>query len=133
MAFGYYPTIGDMVKIARLYQNHGRTADGVQILYAPSIEQLMAGEAPRGRPTGIRTPFGETMYFDALWEARYRGIGGCELHVPVMEGWGGNLVVLMPNGLTAIRLAKATAEREPAADDPTTLLTVADRLVPFCQ
>ncbi|HEY3850595.1 MAG TPA: hypothetical protein VGL87_06490, partial [Steroidobacteraceae bacterium] len=33
MAFGYYPTIGDMVKIARLYQNGGRHGE-TQILYS---------------------------------------------------------------------------------------------------
>jgi hypothetical protein len=131
MAFGYYPTISDMVKIARLYQNLGRNV-GVQLLYQPAIEQLSAGEAPRGLPTGMETPSGETRYFEALWEARYRSIHGCELYVPVMQGWGSNLVVMMPDGLTAIRLAKTTAEREPAANDPTSMLTVAERLVAFC-
>jgi hypothetical protein len=131
MAFGYYPTISDMVKIARLYQNLGRNA-GVQILYRPAIEQLSAGEAARGLPTGTRTRFGETLYFEALWEARYHSIRGCDLYVPTMQGWGSNLVVMMPKGLTAIRLAKTTAEGEPSADDPTSMLTVAERLVPFC-
>ena len=48
MAFGYYPTISDMVLIARLYQNDGRYRDQ-QILYAPRIRELL------GRPeaTGI--------------------------------------------------------------------------------
>jgi hypothetical protein len=131
MAFGYFPTISDMVKIARLYQNLGRNA-GVQILYQPAIEQLRAGEAPRGLPTGMRTGYGETLYFEALWQARYRSIRGCDLYVPVMQGWGSNLVVMMPKGLTAIRLAKTAAEREPSADDPTSMLAVAERLVPFC-
>ena len=80
----------------------------------------------------MRTRFGETMYFEALWEARYRGTYGCDLYVPIMVGWGSNLVVMMPGGLTAVRLAKTTAEREPSADDPTSMLTVAERLVPFC-
>jgi hypothetical protein len=131
MAFGYYPTISDMVKIARLYQSLGRNA-GVQLLYKPAIEQLSAGEVPRGLPTGAKTRSGETLYFEALWEARYRSIHGCDLYVPVMQGWGSNLIVMMPNSLTAIRLAKTTAEREPTANDPTSMLTVAERLVPFC-
>lgn len=132
MAFGYYPTISDIVKIARLYQSLGRNA-GVQILYKPALEQLTAGEAPRGLPTGTRTRFGETLYFAALWEARYRSNDGCDLYVPVMQGWGGNLVVMMPKGLTAIRLAKTSAERGASADDPTSMLTVAERLVSFCR
>ena len=132
MAFGYYPTISDIVKIARRYQSLGRNA-GVQILYKPALEQLTAGEAPRGLPTGTRTRFGETLYFAALWEARYRSNDGCDLYVPVMQGWGGNLVVMMPKGLTAIRLAKTSAEREASADDPTSMLTVAERHVSFCR
>lgn len=131
MAFGYYATISDLVKIARLYQNLGRNA-GVQILYRPAIEQLSAGETPRGLPTGIRTRFGETLYFQAMWEARYHSTHGCDLYVPMMEGWGSNLVVIMPQGLTGIRLAKTTTEREASADDPTGMLRVAERLVPFC-
>ena len=99
---------------------------------AHKVEQLNAGETPRGLPTGTRTRFGETLYFEALWEARYRSMQGCDLYVPIMEGWGSNLVVMMPKGLTAIRLAKTTAEREPSANDPTSMLTVAERLVPFC-
>jgi hypothetical protein len=79
-----------------------------------------------GLPTGTRTRFGETLYFQTLWEVRYRSIHGCDLYVPVMQGWGSNLVAMMPKGLTAIRLAKTTAEREPFANDPTSMLTVAE-------
>jgi hypothetical protein len=53
IALGYYPTIGDMVKIARLYQDHG-AANGEQILYRPAIDSLSAGPEPRGLPTGIK-------------------------------------------------------------------------------
>ena len=131
MAFGYYPTIGDMVKIARLYQNGGRVAD-VQVLYRPGIAALSAGTTPRGLPTGQKTASGETTYFNAFWETQYRAIGGCKLYVPVMEGWGGNLVVLMPHELIAVRLAKSPQERAGVAGDPTSMLMTADRLAPFC-
>ncbi len=131
MAYGYYPTIGDIVKIARLYHANGRAA-GKQILYEPGIQALSAGAHPRGLPTGQKTASGETTYFNAFWENRYRAAGGCELYVPVMEGWGGNLVALMPHGLTAVRLAKDSQDQDPAAADPTSLLAVGDRLAPFC-
>ena len=52
MAYGYYPSLSDMAKIATLYQNKGRHGDD-QILYAPS-DRNDAEPAPeeRGLPTG---------------------------------------------------------------------------------
>lgn len=132
MAFGYYPTLGDVVKIARLYQRGGSVA-GTQILYRPAIEALSAGASPRGLPTGQKTAAGETTYFNAFWENRYRAAAGCEWYVPVMEGWGGNLAVLMPRQITAVRLAKSPENREQAADDPTSIIATVDRIAPFCR
>ena len=37
----------------------------------------------------------------------YRAEEGCRLRIPEMMGFGGNLVTLMPNGMTGIRLADA--------------------------
>lgn len=131
MAFGYFPTLGDMVKIARLYQDGG-AAKGAQILYRPAIEALSAGEAPRGLPTGVQRKFGETRYFQAFWQTAFQGLGHCTLYVPAMEGWGGDLVVLMPHHLSAVRIAKSPTEHAALAEDPTSMLVVADRLAPFC-
>ena len=73
MAYGYYPTIGDMVLIARLYQNAGKHGDQ-QILYAPRIRELLAGLKPHGFPTGEKLPEGETTYSNAFWVTSYVGI-----------------------------------------------------------
>jgi len=132
MAFGYYPTIGDIVKIARLYHNEGR-ANGAQILYSPAIKALSAGDESRGLSTGESNEFGETMYFNAFWEVRYTSAEGCRWFVPVMEGWGGNLVALMPNGLTAVRIAKVPESAEPAESDPTPMVSVGNRVSAFCR
>jgi hypothetical protein len=130
MAFGYYPTIGDIVKIARLYQAGG-AHDGVQLLYRPRIEALLPGTAPRGLPTGEQLQFGETSYFTAFWEERYDSPEGCKVFIPRMLGWGGNMVALMPGGLTGIRLAHSDGD-DPAVVDTTGMSVVADRLVRFC-
>jgi len=132
MAYGYYPTIGDMVKIARLYQDRGRHG-GTQILYAPRIAALTYGTAPRGLPTGARNRFGETTYFNAFWEERYDSPEGCRLYIPRMLGWGGNMVALMPGGFTGIRLAKSQAPDESTAVDTTAMSEVANRLARFCE
>jgi hypothetical protein len=131
MAYGYYPTIGDMVKIARLYQNVGRHGD-TQILYAPRIHALLHPQGPLGFPTGAKTLFGETYYYNAFWMNAFQSGDQCQILYPVMVGWGGNLVALFPQGSTAIRIAKA-ADDDDHSGDPTDMAVVADRIEPFCR
>ena len=130
MAFGYYPTIGDMVKIARLYQNGGRHRE-MQILYAPRIRALFDARPSIGLPTGTKTRFGETYYDNAFWMNAFEQGERCRFQYPVMVGWGGNLVALLPKGLTAIRLAKSPKDDEQSGD-PSDLAAVGNRLAPFC-
>jgi hypothetical protein len=130
MAYGYYPTIADMVRIARLYQDGGKHGE-TQILFAPRIAALLAGREPRGLPTGERLSFGETTYTNAFWMAPYRE-GGCQIYYPRMIGWGGNIVALLPNGMTGIRLAKSSGTTDPAKVDTAGMATVAQRLKDSC-
>jgi hypothetical protein len=131
MAYGYYATISDLVKVARLYHDGGRHG-GTQLLYEPRIDELKAGTTPRGLPTGEKTRFGETTYFNAFWEMRYDATGGCKLYIPQMVGWGDNLVALFPGGLTGIRIAHNPPNDSASERDPTAMARVADRLEAFC-
>ncbi len=131
MAYGYYPTVGDMVRIARLYQNGGKLG-GAQILYGPRLDAMRAGTAPRGLPTGEKLSFGETTYTNAFWVAPYVSARGCRIYYPRMIGWGGNIVALMPHGLTGIRLAKSAGEPDNADADTAGMAKAADRLVNVC-
>jgi hypothetical protein len=146
MAYGYYPTIGDMVRIARLYQSGGKFHD-VQILYAPRVAAMLAGPQPRpGLPTGERLAFGETRYSNAFWMAPYRA-GACQIYYPRMIGEGGTVVALLPTNLTGIRLARSAGSAEAAGvemagvETPTVetaavetagMVRVAERLTHFC-
>jgi hypothetical protein len=131
VGFGAYPTIGDLVKIARLYGSRG-AFHGQQLLYAPRIDELLAGTRPRGLPTGDHSPFGETTYFNAFWHLRYDATEGCKLYVPQMEGWGTDIVTLYPGGVTAILIAHQSSD-DPTRYDPLPMARVANRLVPFCK
>ncbi len=131
MAYGYYPTIGDMVRIARLYQDGGKRGE-IQILYAPRIATLLAGRARHGLPTGEQITFGETTYTNAFWVAPYRSGAGCEIYYPRMIGWGGNILALLPNGMTGIRLAKSGGMSDKAEIDTAGMAHVAERLGNFC-
>ncbi len=132
MAYGYYPTISDMVLIARLYQSHGKHLDQ-QILYAPRIRELLAGPNPRGFPTGEKLPVGETTYTNAFWVTSYAPSQDCRLFYPRMIGWGGNIVALMPGGLTGIRLAKSGETADNSEVDTSGMAQVANSLSRFCQ
>jgi hypothetical protein len=132
MAYGYYPTISDMVLIARLYQNGGKHGDR-QILYAPRIRELLAGPNPRGFPTGEKLPAGETTYINAFWVTPYAAASDCRLFYPRMIGWGGNIVALMPGGLTGIRLAKSGETADNSEVDTSGMAQVANALSKFCQ
>jgi len=130
MAYGYYPTIGDMVKIARLYESGGKLRD-TQILYAPRIAALLAHPEPRGLPTGEHFAFGETRYSNAFWLAPYRS-GACQLYYPRMIGWGGNIVALLPGGMVGIRIAKSQEDDGGASVNTDGMVQVAERLSPSC-
>jgi hypothetical protein len=131
MAYGYYPTISDLVLIARLYQSGGKHGDR-QILFAPRVQELLTWSRSKGLPTGERLSGGETTYSTAFWVATYTSANGCRVFYPRMVGWGGNLVALMPGGLTGVRLAKGDESKDPATADTDGMARVADRLAPFC-
>jgi hypothetical protein len=131
MAYGYYPTLSDMVLIARLYQNGGRHGDQ-QLLFAPRVRELMPGLKPRGFPTGEKLTVGETTYINAFWVTSYQDSTGCRMFYPRMLGWGGNLVALMPGGITGIRLAKSPETKDGAENDTSGMARVADTLSRFC-
>jgi hypothetical protein len=109
MAFGFYPTVSDIVRIARLYQSFG-SHQGAQLLYRPRIEELFARGATPGLPTGQHSSAGESYYFNAFWRTPFRSPQGCKLYYPQMEGWGGTVIALFPDKLTGIRIAKIWAE-----------------------
>ena len=132
MAYGYYPTISDMVLIARLYQSEGRHG-GAQILYAPRIRKLLAGPEPRGFPTGERLPAGETTYLNAFWFSSYAPSRDCRRFYPRMIGWGGNIVALLPGGMTGIRLARSGGAPDNSDVDTGGMAKVANSLSKFCQ
>lgn len=130
MAYGYYPTLSDMVLIARLYQNGGRHGER-QLLFAPRVKELLAGPKARGLPTGEKLSVGETTYINAFWVTSFQDSRGCRMFYPRMLGWGGNLVALMPGGMTGIRLAKSGETADGSENDTSGMARVADNLSRF--
>lgn len=124
MGIGLYPTIDDIAKIGALLQNGGRHA-GVQLLSAHGLDDALFKTA-HGLPTGERNSVGAHRYSMSFWSLPYRTAGRCTEQIPYMEGYGGNYVVLMPNGLTAFRLADADIY------DVEALVLAAEKIRPWC-
>jgi CubicO group peptidase (beta-lactamase class C family) len=104
--YGLYPTVDDLAKITTLLQNGGQH-EGQQLLHPGKLaEALYQGDA-LGFPTGQPSPIGEQRYNASYWGLPYQNPEGEVITVPYMMGYGGNLVALVPNGLTAFRFADA--------------------------
>jgi hypothetical protein len=101
---GLYPTIDDVAKLTALLQQGGRH-QGQQLLSAAKLAEALDMTDARGLPSGQRNRFGEGRYHLSFWSVPYRTATGCVFQIPYMMGHGGNLVVLLPNGVSAFRFA----------------------------
>lgn len=105
LGYGLYPTVDDVAKLTTLLQNGGRH-EGVQLLSATKLaEALYRTDPPSGLPSGLRNRFGAGRYHLSFWSVPYRTSTGCFFQIPEMIGYGGNLVALLPNGVTVFRFA----------------------------
>jgi hypothetical protein len=102
--YGLYPTADDIAKVARLYHNGGRH-EGEQLLHPGRLGTALHQIEGAGLPNGERNAAGEARYSYSFWSLPYRSAEGDFHQVPFMTGYGGNQVVVMPNGVTAFRLA----------------------------
>ena len=139
---GYYPTLDDLAKIALLYQSRGAYG-GEQILHRSLTEELLTarealpkrGDLSLGGKGGsaANTDVGE-LYKMGFHFRPYVGASGKQYRLPTMWGAGESEVILYPNGLVSIVIAKALelASGETAISDagPETARAV-ENLQPF--
>jgi hypothetical protein len=141
---GYYPTLDDLAKIALLYQSRGAHA-GVQILNRELTADLMAGrdaivknaDASMGPVTEpLATSSEDGKYKMGFHFLRYVNSAGAVEYLPSMHGSGDNEVILYPNLMVSIVMAKASlevlgpAEKTRSDDGPVTIRDV-EKLAPF--
>ena len=140
---GYYPTLDDLAKIAMLYQDRGEHA-GVQLLNRGLVTKLLAHEdalvknadASLGPVAGPLAASSE----DGLYEMgfhflRYTNAMGTMEYLPSMHGSGDNEVILYPNRMISIVMAKASIEvlgnEKTRSDDGPVTIRAVERLAPF--
>ena len=131
MGSGYFPTMGEMAKIAGLLQGGG-AHQGRQLLSAAMLRKVFPGTTVPGLPIYWGNAFGRYRYHMSFWYMPFRSQGGCFVWLPEMMEYGGNLIALMPNGMTGIRLADAN-EGSPGQYDGESMARLADNLEPFCR
>jgi CubicO group peptidase (beta-lactamase class C family) len=140
---GYYPTLDDLAKIALLYEARGAHG-GVQILNRDLTTDLLAGRdaivknadatlGPVAAPLVDSSEDG--LYKMGLHFLRYVNGGGAVEYLPSMHGSGDNEVILYPNRMVSIVMAKASAEvlgpvKTRSDEGPVTIRAV-ERLAPF--
>jgi CubicO group peptidase (beta-lactamase class C family) len=125
LAFGLYPTIDDIAKLTTLLQNGGQH-QGRQLLSATKLAQALYRTVAIGLPTGGKNRFGDARYHLSFWSVPYRTSDGCFFQIPYMSGYGGNLVVLLPNGISAFRFADGFNF------DVEAMVLAGETLRPFC-
>ncbi len=101
---GCYPTIDDLAKLATLLQNGGQH-QGRQLLSATKLAEALYQTDTIGLPSRHDNRFGAGRYHRSLWSVPYRTATGSFFQIPYMWGYGDNFVVLLPNGVSAFRLA----------------------------
>ena len=124
LGFGLTPTIDDVAKLVNLLQARGQH-HGTQILSAAKIDEALRRTAT-GLSTRVPSRFGDQRYHLSFWSLPYRTALGCSVHVPYMWGYGGNFVVLLPNGLSAFRFADGDTH------DPETMILAGEAIRPLC-
>ncbi len=128
---GMYPTYQEILKLSRLLRDGGRYA-GRQILHEELTRRALSTAMDRGLPSGWRyEDGGEANYDLSFWLAPFEAAQGCETRTPLMSGYGGNYVLLMPNGMIGLRIADGPPEAD-ATYDSAGMRRVADRISSFC-
>lgn len=122
--YGLWWIPDDIAQIATLLNNNGGKIHGKQILH-PDLLAAAMQKNPRDRGVKIDS---QRMYNNAFWANRYTRSQGfaCEFWVMQMLGVSGNVVAMMPNGITYYYFSDNQEFTWEAA------LREVDKIIPLC-
>jgi hypothetical protein len=101
MGWGSYPDVDAAAKVAQLLQDEG-AHDGRQLLSRVKVREALRRAGVQAYPTSSASE----EYLHSVWTVR-TDTGQCTVDVPVMSGYGGNHVLMMPSGLSMVRFMDA--------------------------
>ena len=122
-------SMDNVARLGRLLHDRGRV--GTEQLQHPSfVDEVFDPRRQKGLPTGIFTTDGEVSYHAATWHLPYVARSGERFWLPSMRGYGGQLIQLLPNGMTAFRFAYDSTDTDEPCDG-LTLARIADAIDGF--
>lgn len=101
MGWGSYPDVDTAAKIAQLLQDDG-AFNGQQLLSPTKVREALRQTNVSDYPTAHPAE----RYLHSVWTVSTNA-GGCSIDVPLMSGYGGNHVMMLPSGLSVIRFMDA--------------------------
>ena len=111
-------------------QGPGGKAGYHRVLDENLLAEIFDPRTEVGLPTGLFTDDGEIRYHAAAWHVPYRARSGELFWLPTMLGYGGQVIQLMPNGVTAFRFAYDDTNGDQRFDTAK-LARIADAIQPF--
>jgi CubicO group peptidase (beta-lactamase class C family) len=124
LAWGVYTTIDDVAKIAGLIENRGMH-NGDQLLSKAGLAEALYDDGMQGLPTGGSNRYGVNTYHLTVWHENYETSSGSTYTIPSMNGYGGNHIKIMPNGMIGFRMGNGGGK--PVEQ----MIVVADKLSTF--
>jgi hypothetical protein len=104
--YGLFPTVDDTAKITMLLHNGGQH-NGKQLLSPTKLAEALYQTDEQGLSVNQPNQYGESRYQLSFWSIAYCTDDGTCFQAPYMMGYGGNLTMLLPNGVTVFRYADA--------------------------
>lgn len=128
---GLYITVEEALKIARLLQDLGEM-DGEQLLHRDLTKRALSTDMQRGYPNGWRGKGRTEGHYEmSFWLTPHEQMLGCDLRIPVMAGFGGNYLIIMPNRTIGLRFADGHDDN-PDTWDSAGIRDVSNRIRSFC-
>lgn len=122
-------SMDNIARLGRLLHDRG-WAQNQQILHPSLLDEVFDPRNKKGLPTGTYTADGEVHYHAATWHLPYVARNGERFWLPSMLGYGGQMIQLLPNGMTAFRFAYDSTDTE-ARYDGLTLARISDAIDGF--
>ena len=127
--FGQFLNAYDTARIAQLLSDDG-AYNGQQILHRDRTRQSTYKSADSGFSTYVDVPIESgsqrARYLNSFWSFTLSVPSVCTVRIPYMWGFGGNFVVVLPNGISAFRYADGDVH------DPAALALASADIRPFC-
>ena len=126
---GLLLTMDNIASLGKLIHDHGEIADE-QILEPGILDEIFNSRKLKGLPTGTHTTDGEIHYHGGTWHLPYVSNNNERFWIPTMRGYGGQLIYILPNGITAFRFGFDSYETEERYD-MLKIVRLADSIKPF--